>query len=377
MSSIDGFWSYVHADDEAEQGRIAQLARDVSQQFELLTGESIKLFLDRDELNWGDDWRLKVDSSLSSIAFFVPVITPRYFKSGECRRELNFFARQAERLGVQELVLPVLWVNFPAFHDEKPSDELMARVHKFQWSDWTELKFAERISGDYRRAVNELANRLVQANEAAEKKAALVNDVEVPETDSDVDVSGTLDKLGDMENSIPQMSDILDKVGKAIEEIGRAMRDATEEIESNPGSNTGFATRLRVARKLAEDLAKPAASVHGLGNDFASSLNNVDEGVRIIIARAPEEIAEDPSSKANFTTFFVAIREMVLQAQIGLSAVSKMIDQISPVEKMSRDLRKPLRILREGLTLFVDGLTVMQGWVALIDDAERKIDGGF
>jgi len=39
MTSIDGFWSYVHADDDAESGRIAQLARDVVAQFEMLTGE--------------------------------------------------------------------------------------------------------------------------------------------------------------------------------------------------------------------------------------------------------------------------------------------------------------------------------------------------
>lgn len=59
MTAIDGFWSYVHADDNAESGRIAQLARDVVAQFEMLTGESISLFLERDRLQWGDDWRPK------------------------------------------------------------------------------------------------------------------------------------------------------------------------------------------------------------------------------------------------------------------------------------------------------------------------------
>jgi hypothetical protein len=34
-----GFWSYVHADDEAEGSRISRLARDVAGQFQILTGE--------------------------------------------------------------------------------------------------------------------------------------------------------------------------------------------------------------------------------------------------------------------------------------------------------------------------------------------------
>lgn len=89
MAASQGFWSYVHADDEAEVQRISRLARDVAAQFEMLTGEPLALFLDRDAIEWGEAWRDKVDSSLASVAFFIPVITPRYFMSPECRRELQ------------------------------------------------------------------------------------------------------------------------------------------------------------------------------------------------------------------------------------------------------------------------------------------------
>ncbi|MFD4422017.1 TIR domain-containing protein [Agromyces sp. NPDC058484] len=372
MSAIDGFWSYVHADDDAESGRISQLARDVAAQFEMLTGESINLFLDRDQLVWGDDWRPKIDASLSSIAFFVPIISPRYFKSKECRRELNFFARQAERLGFKELVLPVLWVDFAGLHEESPADELLTLVGRFQWSDWTALKFAELGTGEYRRAVAQLAERLVHANSAAEASTAKL-DIDAVETESE-DEPGTLDKLGVMEESLPQMTGILTQVGAAIEDIGRAMQSATSEIHANQNPSSALANRLRVARNLAGELSTRVDSVRALGSEFATSLNDVDEGVRIIIARAPEESVRDPEARANFEGFFAAIRAMVVQAELGLGAVAQMIAQIEPIEKMSRDLRKPLRILREGLTLFVDGLTVMRGWLTLIDEVEPKLD---
>ena len=48
MANSQGFWSYVHADDQAEGERISRLARDVADQFEMLTGEPLALFLDRD-----------------------------------------------------------------------------------------------------------------------------------------------------------------------------------------------------------------------------------------------------------------------------------------------------------------------------------------
>jgi len=367
VTVIDGFWSYVHDDDDADYGRISQLARDVRAQFEMLTGESINLFLDRDQLVWGDDWRPKIDASLSSIAFFVPVITPRFFRSEECRREFNFFARSAERLGVKELVLPVLWVDFPGLHVEDPGDDLIALVRQFQWSDWTNAKFAEIGSGEYRKAVNELAERLVLANAAAESSTRVLDlDTET----SDEDELGTLDKLGAMEESIPQMTEILQSAGEAIQEIGELMQAATLDLNSGTSAGNPLAVRLRVARNLATSLDDPVTRIRAFGNGFSSSLNEVDEGVRIIINRAPEEVAEHPESREQFEGFFTAIREMVKHSEEGLGAIANMAAQIAPIEKLSRDLRKPLRTLREGLTLFVDGLSVMRGWVALIDQTE-------
>jgi hypothetical protein len=69
MSISNRFWSYVHLDDDAEGGRVTGLARDVKRQYELLTGESLTLFLDRDALKWGDDWRAEIGASLSYVAF--------------------------------------------------------------------------------------------------------------------------------------------------------------------------------------------------------------------------------------------------------------------------------------------------------------------
>ncbi|GAA2320755.1 hypothetical protein GCM10009853_093720 [Glycomyces scopariae] len=370
MTAIDGFWSYSHADDEAESGRIAQLARDVRSQFELLTGESIELFLDRDQLVWGDDWRPKVDASLMSIAFFVPVLTPRYFMSAECRRELNYFARGAERLGVKELVLPLLWVDMPALKAEDPADDLIGLVKRFQWIDWTNLKFSETSSGEYRRAVNELAHRLVDANTNAAQRPA--NLAQVDDIQEDADEPGTLDKLAAMEESVPDMVDLLVGVAGELNRITEVVQSATDDMGVKGGASTAVhAAKLRVARSLAVQLEEPSGNIRSLGGRFSSSLNEIDEGVRIIIERSPEESAADAQTAEQFQSFFQVIRELVGVADTALGEIAGMIRSIEPAERMSRDLRKPLRTLREGLTLMVDGFAVMQVWVGLIDEVER------
>ena len=146
-----GFLSYVHKGDEADSRRISRLANDIVAQHELLTGDTIELFIDRKEIRWGDKWREKIDGNLGSVAFFIPVLTPRYLKSPECRRELQFFIRKAKKLGLNELLLPLYYVNIPSFDDESVENGLIRAVREFHYEDWRELRFADVNSEEYRR----------------------------------------------------------------------------------------------------------------------------------------------------------------------------------------------------------------------------------
>ena len=77
MAEFQGFWSYVHADDNAEGGRISRLAKDVVDQYEMFSDAKINLFLDKDDIEWGQNWRARVDDTLASVVFFIAVMTPR------------------------------------------------------------------------------------------------------------------------------------------------------------------------------------------------------------------------------------------------------------------------------------------------------------
>ncbi|MES1170136.1 MAG: toll/interleukin-1 receptor domain-containing protein [Leifsonia sp.] len=107
-----GFYSYVHKDDDAESGRIVDLSQRLVGEYGLLSGESLDLFVDRRSINWGDDWRSDIDSALQNGSYFLPVLTPRYFRSPECRRELTEFSRRASQLGAESFILPIVWVMF-------------------------------------------------------------------------------------------------------------------------------------------------------------------------------------------------------------------------------------------------------------------------
>lgn len=375
MSKLEGFWSYVHADDHADSDRVSRLARDVSAQFEMLTGESLNLFLDKDAIPWGEGWRDQIDSGLASVAFFVPVLTPRYFLSAECRRELQFFARQATRLGITELVLPLLYVDVAALHEETPSDDLIKLVQAFQWEDWRELRFSDAASEPYRRGVARLAERLVKANRAVEKAdtASTVSQAQVAAEPSE-EAPGILDRLGAMEDTFPRMVQTIESTGREIENIGRIMQEGAADIQHGDKQAKGFAARLLVVRKVARLLSEPVERIWSSGNEFASQLHEIDQGVRLLIERSSVEVQENPESKVQWCSFFNAVRGMAAKTVIGMSSLQTMIDGIGPLEKMSRDLRPVLRQLRRGLTAMVEAREISEEWIRLIERAAISCD---
>lgn len=152
------------------------------------------------------------------------------------------------------------------------------------------------------------------------------------------------------------------------------MGEATANIERGDSQGKGFAARLAVTRALSAKLREPSERIWASGNDFASQLHRVDEGVRLIIERLPSEIQENPDSKSEACSFFQTIRELSASADEGLDSTQEMIDGIAPIEAMSRDLRVPLRRLREGLTMMLEAREVTDEWVQSIDVAGVDCD---
>ena len=330
----------------------------------------MRFFLDRDSLEWGQAWKQRVDESLASVAFFVPVLTPTYFKRAECRRELRFFAEKATALGLEELVMPVLWVDFPALHEDEPSDELIALVKKWQWVIWTDLKFSERESGEYRKAVSEMAQRLVEANAAAaikppESPSERVGEGHQIELLENGDL-GLADRIAIAEGAMPEWSAALERIGTLVEELGEEMQNGVAAIEESDSKDGGFVGRVNVFRKVAANLAQPAEEMIQLGNDFAGRLSEVDSGYRAIVESVAEGVAVDDVEDVE--DFYDTVRGLAATTDDSMDSLEGLLNQFGTIERMSRDLRAPLKKFRTGLSALLEGRAVIDEWVVLLDE---------
>lgn len=159
------FMSYVRFDDQHEDGRLSEFRERLSAEVRMQTGEAFPIFQDRNDIQWGENWKQRIDDSLDGSTFLIPIITPSFFRSEACREEVDRFRGRETELNKYDLILPVYYVNCPAVNDPtNPTIASLAElIFSHQYADWRELRFEPLTSPEIGRM---LAKMAVQIREA-------------------------------------------------------------------------------------------------------------------------------------------------------------------------------------------------------------------
>ena len=159
------FLSYVHSDDEHEDGRITQLRERLSQEVKFQTAEEFPIFQDRDDIKWGQNWEKRIDGALGAVTFLIPILTPSFFKSDYCREEVEKFLGREKQLDRNDLILPIYYFNTPLLNDpdQRSQDTLAESILEHQYADWRELRHESLNSALVRKGVERLASQIRDA----------------------------------------------------------------------------------------------------------------------------------------------------------------------------------------------------------------------
>jgi F-box protein 11 len=164
--------SYVRYDDKYENGGITKFRECLSAAVKVHTGEEFKIFQDREDIEWGQSWKENIEGSLDNVTFFIPIITPGFFKSDNCREELERFIKREKSLKRNDLILPVYYVRTPLIDDKtkRATDELAQVIAAHQLADWRELKYKSFNSPKVRKVLEKLA---IQIRDAIDRVQAV------------------------------------------------------------------------------------------------------------------------------------------------------------------------------------------------------------
>lgn len=163
----DALMSYTRVDDQNTDGYLTTFCEKLSGEVYLHTGQPFHIFQDIKDIAWGQPFEQRIDTALATITFFIPILTPSFFRSAFCRSELEKFLRREAALGRGDLILPVYYINVPAL--EKPAlrakDPLAQTIAARQRMDWRELRFEGFDSPRVRRMLAQMAEQIATALE--------------------------------------------------------------------------------------------------------------------------------------------------------------------------------------------------------------------
>lgn len=191
-TGYDAFWSYTHEDNDRSGNRVLELAVALKNEYALCSGDELGVFIDRKSILWGEAWRERIDEAVGDVPFFIPIITPKFVKSPECRREFVAFSSAAKSRGLGKLLLPILYIPISGLAEDS-DDELLALIARTQYVDWTDLRLKSPDDPLVLQGVNALAMRLIDLQQSAGAVARFEENKSIEE--SNVDLADTIDEI--------------------------------------------------------------------------------------------------------------------------------------------------------------------------------------
>ena len=368
-----GFWSYVHEDNENEDGRILELADRLKRRYKTLSGRNLRLFTDR-EIEWGAKWKEVIYDALTTSTFLIAIVTPSFLQSRACRDELLQFAENARRRDVPELLLSIVWVDIPDL-DTDDSDKVKVAVRDSQFKSFYELSLEDPKGPEVRKFVDELARRLLQIEELVQDRPDIEPSEESkignPADDSDSDASpfdsdepGYLDadaELGEITDewleTVQEFQAIMTEIGEITSKYGARMTQANKK---------GTSAKVVVARQYATAVTPAAERYHEKSLSYLENTMRVNKQVIVILNHFASEY-HAPGENETIDGTFRSIKELVQAGRDTVKQIEVFQTGVSRVARMSRDVRKPLGIIHRATQNFMDGQAIFDEWSDRID----------
>ncbi|MFK0243551.1 toll/interleukin-1 receptor domain-containing protein [Amycolatopsis azurea] len=375
----DCFWSYVRRDNEDLRGRIDHIREDLIRQYSLETGEDLRIFVDGEDIGWGEDWQETLDIGVGRTAFFIPLVTPRYIKSSACRDELLKFHAICEARGISELILPIVIARPEGLSKEDP-DEVVRIIASANYEPFNEVIRSDRDSQRWMEAILRLVVKLQQAERRVEDNLSRVVEREINVAD-EVAVAETRggSQVGWRDDdSRPGIFDLAEQLepafGKATESLTLAMRDFENlsGLVEKHGALVKEASADQGRYKLgiinmAEAIKVPTQALTETASAAQRDIVEVDKLIReiwnIFELDRESEIMRGPRA---------AFQDAI--GNVGdLSGVVRDLDmlagQMATAENISYILRKALRPARGAVLMLRDSANRANSWSRYRDES--------
>lgn len=184
----NAFFSYVRSDDE--NSYLSELRSNINGEVRLQYGSKFDIFQDTKHIDAGQDFEEVIKRNLNQVSLLIAIMTPRFFKSEWCRKEVEYFLKREKQLERNDLIIPIYYVPC-GLEDEsiKTDDPLIKEFRRRKFFDWRNLRYKDFKNEEVRENLIRLGEQITNALErfdfqpvpalADEKIDELVSDIKI------------------------------------------------------------------------------------------------------------------------------------------------------------------------------------------------------
>jgi len=164
-----GFWSYTTSDEKNSRGKLSQVRALLAAELQQHIGRipEVRIFQDVSAIPPGQDWEKQIRDALGSCSFMIPLVTPAFFQSEWCCREVTMFRAREASLGRNDLIYPIHWLDTdhtdPEFPDDCYDKETFYFLRTRQWIDFRRLRLGSLNNREAREKLAQISIALRDA----------------------------------------------------------------------------------------------------------------------------------------------------------------------------------------------------------------------
>jgi hypothetical protein len=352
------FFSYHRRDNAQFEDVVDRLKSDISNRLEAETGMTLEVFLDRDSIGWGNDWRNEIEQAVNAATLFIPIITMRYFSSEACKEELLAFHAAAKQRGVTDLILPIILFGTDEITAESHLSEvqLIERLNYISIEkDWEEGYSSPEWRRAIARIVTGLRSALLRAEEQLESSASGTSLVSTnaDQHDPTADVTSFMELLNDVTTKV-------EVFGKASHAFISAFQVGFEDMQLNamtPGQQNAFFLRL------ARDLKEPGLRVENAGIELANVTTDTDAQLRAVISELEGIDSTFTSGTAK------ELRSRVSELPAEFEGMDDQLGEINSILRtvalMNSSLRRSIQPVTRGFSSLNMAMATVRSWESI------------
>ncbi|GBE23066.1 MAG TPA: toll/interleukin-1 receptor domain-containing protein [Actinobacteria bacterium] len=365
MDEHAAFFSYSHFDDRHDGDYLSRLRMRLADEVQMQTGIEFRIFQDREDILIGYRWRELIDDQLDSTTFLIVVLTPSFFKSDECRKEVNRFREREEVLGVEDLIIPIYYVDAAEMDSAFGGDDLAADLRERQYADWRELRFEELDSKIVRKELAALARQIAERLRrpiVTKASAVPLTSVEVDKRDT----PGAIELLAEMEEAFPIMVGAIQDLGEEVNAMGSLATEATADIRRSANRPNPSRGKLAAIQRYAQRLSGPADRIETIAAEYRDQLNRVDSGIDGMLALI--RVSDDEEDLQAAEELHKTLGELSRASTSGLGSIETLVGTMDTTQEFSSSLRPVFGTIRTALIGVVDTLPTIQSWESRVGE---------